>query len=305
MVSNCVLNLVRTDEKSRLFAEIFRVLRRGGRAVISDIVADEDVPAALRQDPELWSGCVSGAFRDDRFLQAFEDAGFYGITLAARAEAPWRTVEGIEFRSETVVAYKGKEGPCFDHKQAVIYRGPFREVVDDDGHVLRRGVRTAVCEKTFRLLAREPYRSHLDLVEPRVPVTPEEARPFPCTKGALVRHPRETKGADYDLTTGLLEKSVRRREGAADGDRGSASGSGDLYERARAARSRASRPGTGDDAPDQRGPALQPRLPSLSRRGRAQAHRDHASSRGGAARRAPRFPIPPSATSISRAERRR
>ncbi len=200
VVSNCVLNLVRTDEKSRLFAEIFRVLRQGGRAVISDIVSDEEVPDDLQRDPELWSGCVSGAFREDRFLQAFEDAGFYGVALAARSESPWRTVEGIEFRSVTVIAYKGKEGPCFDHKQAVIYRGPFREVVDDDGHALRRGVRTAVCEKTFRLLSREPYRSHLDLVEPRVPVTPEEARPFPCTRGALVRHPRETKGADCEVT---------------------------------------------------------------------------------------------------------
>ncbi len=201
VVSNCVLNLVRPEDKSLLFGEIFRVLRRGGRAVISDIVADEDVPDRLQRDPELWSGCISGAFREDRFLQAFEEAGFYGITVAARAEAPWRTVEGIEFRSMTVVAYKGKEGPCFDHRQAVIYRGPFREVVDDDGHQLRRGVRTAVCEKTFRILSREPYRSHVDLVEPLVPVAPEEAPLFPCAKGALVRDPRETKGAGYHLTT--------------------------------------------------------------------------------------------------------
>jgi hypothetical protein len=100
-----------------------------------------------------------------------------------------------------VVAYKGKEGPCFDHKQAVIYRGPFREVKDDDGHVLRRGARTAVCEKTFRILSREPYRSHVEPIEPRVPVVPEEAPPFPCAKGALVRDPRETKGADYRVTT--------------------------------------------------------------------------------------------------------
>lgn len=201
VVSNCVLNLVRADDKSRLFAEIFRVLRRGGRAVISDIVADEDVPHHLQRDPELWSGCISGALREDRFLQAFEDAGFYGVTLARRGEEPWRTVEGIEFRSVTVVAYKGKEGPCFDHKQAVIYHGPFREVTDDDGHVLRRGVRTAVCEKTFRIFAREPYRSHVDLVEPHVPVTAAEARPFPCAKGGVSRHPRETKGADYNATT--------------------------------------------------------------------------------------------------------
>jgi SAM-dependent methyltransferase len=105
VVSNCVLNLVRPADKTRLFAELFRVLRRGGRAVISDIVCDEDVPHHLQQDPELWSGCVSGALREDALLQAFEDAGFYGITLAARAEAPWRTIEGIEFRSITVIAY--------------------------------------------------------------------------------------------------------------------------------------------------------------------------------------------------------
>jgi hypothetical protein len=121
--------------------------------------------------------------------------------MLARGTSPWRTVQGIEFRSVTVTAWKGKQGPCFDHKQAVIYRGPFREVVDDDGHVLRRGVRTAVCEKTFRILAGEPYRVHVDLVEPRVPVSPEGARPFPCAKGALVRSPRETKGHEYDRAT--------------------------------------------------------------------------------------------------------
>ncbi|TAK14652.1 MAG: methyltransferase domain-containing protein [Acidobacteria bacterium] len=201
VVSNCVLNLVRPDEKARLFSEIFRVLRRGGRAVISDIVCDEDVPAHLQQDPELWSGCISGALREDRFLTAFENAGFYGIELLVRGSAPWRTLEGIEFRSVTVAAYKGKDGPCIDHKQAVVYRGPFREVVDDDGHVLRRGVRTAVCEKTFAVFSGQPYRHHVELVEPLVPVAAEDARPFPCTAGALVRDPRDTKGADYTLTT--------------------------------------------------------------------------------------------------------
>lgn len=201
VMSNCVLNLVRQDEKSRLFAEIFRVLRRGGRAVISDIVSDEDVPDRLQRDPELWSGCIAGAFREDRFLRAFEEAGFYAVTLAAREHEPWRTVEGIEFRSVTVVAYKGKEGPCFDYKQAVVYRGPFREVTDDDGHVLRRGVRTAVCGKTFRILSSEPYRSHVEPIEPRVAVLPDEAPPFPCANDPIVRDPRETKGADYRATT--------------------------------------------------------------------------------------------------------
>jgi len=63
VISNCVLNLVRPEDKKQLFTEIFRVLKRGGRAVISDIVSDEDVPLAMQQDVELWSGCISGAFR--------------------------------------------------------------------------------------------------------------------------------------------------------------------------------------------------------------------------------------------------
>lgn len=51
VVSNCVLNLVAEEEKRQLFAEIFRVLKRGGRAVISDIVSDEPVPAHLKATP--------------------------------------------------------------------------------------------------------------------------------------------------------------------------------------------------------------------------------------------------------------
>jgi SAM-dependent methyltransferase len=201
VVSNCVLNLVRSEEKRRLFGEILRVLRRGGRAVISDIVSDEDVPDHLQRDPELWSGCISGALREDGFLEAFEEAGFYGIEILSRDATPWRTVEGIEFRSVTVAAYKGKDGPCIDRKHAVVYRGPFREVTDDDGHVLRRGVRMAVCEKTFDIYSRAPYRAHVDTIEPRVLPPENEARPFPCGAAFLRRDPRETKGEDYRATT--------------------------------------------------------------------------------------------------------
>lgn len=201
IVSSCVLNLVRAEDKQQLFAEMFRVLRCGGRAVISDIVSDEDIPAHLQADLDLWSGCISGAFREDRFLEAFEEAGFYGVTILERQQEPWRTVEGIEFRSMTVAAYKGKEGLCLDRRHAVVYRGPFRQVEDDDGHKIRRGERTAVCEKTFGIYSREPYRAHFELISPRVPVPPEEAVPLSCTTGSLRRDPKETKGKDYRSTT--------------------------------------------------------------------------------------------------------
>jgi len=207
VVSNCVLNLVAPSEKRRLFTEIHRVLRRGGRAVVSDIVSDEPVPEELRRDPELWSGCVSGAMTESGFLRAFEEAGLYGIRLLERQEEPWRTVDGIEFRSVTVEAFRGKEGPCLERNQAVIYRGPFRQVVDDDGHRIRRGERHAVCDKTFRIYSREPYREHFELVEPREEVPLEEAGPFDCSRTEL-RRPAETKGEGYEATTGPAEGEV-------------------------------------------------------------------------------------------------
>jgi SAM-dependent methyltransferase len=200
VVSNCVLNLVDGAEKAQLFGEIFRVLKRGGRAVISDIVSDEPVPIHLRNDPELWSGCISGALTESGLLAAFEAAGFHGIRVLDRQGEPWRSVEGIEFRSLTVEAFKGKQGPCYERLQAVVYKGPFREVVDDDGHRIRRGERYAVCDKTFRLYQQEPYRGMFDPIEPRTPVPLEAAPPFDCSRDTT-RHPRETKGQDYDATT--------------------------------------------------------------------------------------------------------
>src|SRR5437867_3603932 len=200
VVSNCVLNLVEPKSKRQLFAEIFRVLRKGGRAVISDIVSDEEVPEHLQSDPELWSGCISGALTEEGFLQAFSDAGFYGIQILKRDEKPWQTVEGFEFRSVTIEAFKGKQGPCFERNQAVIYRGPFREVLDDDNHRMERGMRYAVCDKTYNLYKKAPYRDFFEFVDPIADVPLEQAKPFDCSRTAL-RHVKESKGQDYNVTT--------------------------------------------------------------------------------------------------------
>jgi len=200
VVSNCVLNLVDNEHKRQLFDEIHRVLRRGGRAVISDIVSDEDVPQRLQEDPDLWSGCISGALTEHGFLAAFERAGFHGMRILERQTEPWRTVEGIEFRSLMIEAFKGKEGPCLERNQAVVYRGPFKQVVDDDGHRLERGRRHAVCDKTFKIYQSEPYRDHFEAIEPREEIPLAEAEPFDCA-GERLREPRETKGQNYNLTS--------------------------------------------------------------------------------------------------------
>ncbi len=206
VVSNCVLNLVMPAKKRQLFEEIFRVLRKGGRAVISDIVSDEDVPLEMVNDPELWSGCISGAFREDAFLKAFEDAGFHGVEILERGAEAWHVVNGIEFRSLTVQAYKGKQGPCMEHRQAVIYKGPWNAVIDDDGHTLTRGQRMAVCEKTYGLMtdSRGPYAGQIIGVQPHEAVDPAAAQPFACS-GDRVRSPKESKGANYVETKAAAE----------------------------------------------------------------------------------------------------
>jgi arsenite methyltransferase len=199
VVSNCVLNLVRPQDKRQLFAEMYRVLKRGGRVAISDIVSDEPVPEHLAQDPNLWSACVSGAFREEEFLRAFEEAKFHGIRIEEFTSEPYQTIEGIEFRAITVTAYKGKEGPCIERNQAVIYRGPWKQVIDDDGHTLERGARMAVCDKTFKLYSQPPYAGQFILVPPREEIAVEDAGPFDCARDHK-RHPRETKGVEFKAT---------------------------------------------------------------------------------------------------------
>lgn len=200
VVSNCVLNLVEQKAKKQLFEEIFRVLAIGGRAVISDIVADEPVPVEMQNDAHLWSGCISGALTEEEFIKAFEDAGFYGIRVLKMDKEPWQTVEGFEFRSMTIEAFKGKQGTCYERNQAVIYQGPFKEVLDDDGHRMERGVRYAVCDKTYRLYQREPYAGQFQHIDPLEDMPLDSAKLYDCSRTTR-RHPRETKGQDYDATT--------------------------------------------------------------------------------------------------------
>ena len=79
IVSNCVLNLV--PDKPKVMAEIFRVLKPGGHFSISDIVLVGDLPDALREDAEMYAGCVAGAIQKSAYLQGIVNAGFENLTL--------------------------------------------------------------------------------------------------------------------------------------------------------------------------------------------------------------------------------
>lgn len=194
VVSNCVLNLVHDEQKQQLVNEVFRVLKPGGRVAISDIVSDEVIPDELKQDAELWSGCISGAFHEKDFLDVFIDAGFVATSYDKWDSKPWRVIDGIEFRSVTLTAVKPEGIPCVDGGHAVIYRGPFSSVSDDEGHEFPRGERMAVCDRTYRLITEGPYQKDFIGITPQQAV---EEKPWSLPTGTK-RAASETKGAEYN-----------------------------------------------------------------------------------------------------------
>lgn len=72
----------------------------------ADIVCDEDPTPAIMDHRDLWSGCIAGAFHEDRLLEHFEQAGFNGVEILARRDRTWQVIEGIEFRTVTVRALR-------------------------------------------------------------------------------------------------------------------------------------------------------------------------------------------------------
>ena len=80
VISNCVINL--SADKSRVLAEVARVLRPGGRFAVSDVIADADMDDATRSDMEQWTGCVAGALTREEFERALEDAGLTDIDIS-------------------------------------------------------------------------------------------------------------------------------------------------------------------------------------------------------------------------------
>ncbi len=135
VISNCVINL--SSDKHRTFGEIFRVLKPGGRLVISDIVTDTPPEPTILNDPLLRGECIAGALTLTRLMALLEIAGFENIRIFKRFF--YRQVMGHCFYSVTYQAYKpSRQGEMEDPKE-IIYPGPFAAVMTDKGEVLLRG----------------------------------------------------------------------------------------------------------------------------------------------------------------------
>lgn len=131
IISNCVINL--SEDKRQTFAEIFRVLKPGGRICISDVVTDSPCPPSIQNDPALRGECIAGALVQPHLMAMLETTGFVQIRLARRFF--YREVRGHMFYSLTYSARK----PAPAAERPVIYPGPYAAVVMDNGRVLVRG----------------------------------------------------------------------------------------------------------------------------------------------------------------------
>lgn len=86
LISNCVVNLV--PDKRKVFREAFRVLRPGGRLMISDVVLLKELPDVIKNSVEAYIGCLSGAIMRDKYIDAIEAAGFQDVEIVDQACFP-------------------------------------------------------------------------------------------------------------------------------------------------------------------------------------------------------------------------
>ena len=86
VISNCVINL--SPDKGQVFREAYRVLKPGGRLMVSDIVLLKELPAAVKRSAEAYVGCLSGAVRKDKYLGAIDAAGFQKVTVLDETAFP-------------------------------------------------------------------------------------------------------------------------------------------------------------------------------------------------------------------------
>lgn len=133
VLSNCVINL--SEDKRQTLSEIHRILKPGGRLVISDVVTDRPFSPAIANDPALRGECIAGAMVQDRLLSLLEAVGFANIRLIKRFF--YRRVRGHTFYSLTYAAVR----PAPTVRRSVIYPGPYAGVVTDTGRLLLRGRR--------------------------------------------------------------------------------------------------------------------------------------------------------------------
>ena len=115
VTSNCVINLV--PNKARVFREVARVLKPGGRLVISDIVLDGELPEAIRADLLAYIGCLAGAMPREGYLAAMDDAGLSNVEILDDVDLVGSFGDSIP---EDVQAYLDRAGVKLEDLRSIV-----------------------------------------------------------------------------------------------------------------------------------------------------------------------------------------
>lgn len=172
IISNCVINLA--PDKRKVFREMHRVARPGGRFTISDIVSDQTVPQYLVHDTQKWGDCLSGALTLTDYMDGMAQAGFLGIHLVKFS--PWRVIDGIHFFSVTLTGYKLPSAPVESSVRYATLRGPFSRLVDERGTTYHRGIPHPISPADVLLLSYPPFADHFLLTTEAVPLDNQDPR---------------------------------------------------------------------------------------------------------------------------------
>jgi ubiquinone/menaquinone biosynthesis C-methylase UbiE len=165
VAQNCLFNIFEPADLMQALSEAYRVLRSGGRLIMSDPIATRPIPLHLQQDDRLRALCLSGALTYDEYMQHLITAGFGQIEV--RARRPYRVLDSAQYNldqhllleSLDTVSFKvpiAPDGACIFTGKTAVYAGEGASFDDGAGHFLLKGVPTAVCDKTAKNLSAHP-----------------------------------------------------------------------------------------------------------------------------------------------------